>query len=74
MDEERRLFYVGMTRAQHKLVLSHARSRFLFGQRMENQPSRFVADIEQTLLELQEMARRPAPRKQEPEAEQLRLF
>ena len=59
IEEERRLFYVGLTRAQRKLVLTHARTRFLYGQRKENPISRFVKDIEDALKEIQEMQRRP---------------
>lgn len=71
--EERRLFYVGMTRAQQKLSLTHARTRFLFGQRMHNEPSRFVGDIEQTLIEIKRMAERRML-KEKPMLEQLSLF
>ncbi|MFO7634910.1 MAG: 3'-5' exonuclease, partial [Caldilinea sp.] len=72
VEEERRLFYVGMTRAREKLILSHARTRFLYGQYMENAPSRFVGEIETALLEL----RRPEqlPPSKTPAAEQLGLF
>jgi len=49
IEEERRLFYVGMTRAKQRLILLHAKSRFLFGERKNNQPSRFLKDIEETL-------------------------
>ncbi len=73
IDEERRLFYVGMTRAQHKLGLSHARRRFLFGQPMENAPSRFVDDIERALLQARRMAPRKA-KKEQAEDHQLSLF
>ncbi|RIK44269.1 MAG: AAA family ATPase [Chloroflexi bacterium] len=73
VEEERRLFFVGMTRARRKLVLTHARTRFLFGQRLQNEPSRFLADIEHTLKEIKEMARRPAER-EKPELQQLSLF
>lgn len=72
-DEERRLFYVGMTRAQHKLVLTHAKTRFLFGQHQHNEPSRFLSDIEQTLKEIKQMAQRKAV-KEKPESPQLKLF
>ncbi|MEZ4864621.1 MAG: UvrD-helicase domain-containing protein [Caldilineaceae bacterium] len=73
VEEERRLFYVGMTRAQQRLFLLHARRRLLFGARVQNAPSRFLNDIESTLKELQQMAaRKPQPTK--PEAEQLSLF
>ncbi len=72
VEEERRLFYVGVTRAQRQLALLSARTRFLFGQRMDNAPSRFVADIELALKEVRAMQRRPP--KPRPEAEQLSLF
>ena len=49
INEERRLFYVGMSRAQHKLILTRANSRFLFGKRHTNPPSPFLADIEVAL-------------------------
>ncbi len=71
-DEERRLFYVGVTRAQHRLALLSARTRFLFGQRMDNAPSRFVAGIEAALKEVRAMPRRAA--QPQPAAEQLSLF
>jgi DNA helicase-2/ATP-dependent DNA helicase PcrA len=49
IEEERRLFYVGMTRAQQRLIITHAKSRYLFGQQLNNLPSRFLGDIEQAL-------------------------
>lgn len=73
VEEERRLFYVGMTRAQQKLILTHAKRRFLFGQQREAQPSRFLADIENSLKEFKKMAaRKPSPDK--PANLQLRLL
>ena len=72
VEEERRLFYVGLTRAGRKLILTHARKRVLFGQFMENPPSRFVGDIEAAVKEIQEMQYRPPERK--PESSQLNLF
>ncbi len=45
LQEERRLFYVGMTRACRLLYLTRARSRFLFGERKSSPPSRFLEDI-----------------------------
>ncbi len=45
LEEERRLCYVGMTRAKQRLYLIHASSRLLYGQTMHNPPSRFVLDI-----------------------------
>jgi DNA helicase-2/ATP-dependent DNA helicase PcrA len=46
LEEERRLMYVGMTRAKQELYLMHATSRTLYGGRLANPPSRFLADIE----------------------------
>lgn len=45
LEEERRLCYVGMTRAREELHLTYARSRLQFGQRSYNQVSRFIADM-----------------------------
>ena len=45
IEEERRLAYVGMTRARQRLALTAARERFLFGQRNPTRPSRFLAEI-----------------------------
>lgn len=55
LEEERRLFYVGMTRAQEKLTLSHAKSRLLFGKRQQNPPSRFLGHFENSLKEIRQM-------------------
>ena len=49
-EEERRLFYVGMTRTQDKLYLTYARSRFLFGERRALLRSSFLADIPEETL------------------------
>jgi DNA helicase-2/ATP-dependent DNA helicase PcrA len=46
LEEERRLAYVGMTRAREELVLTAASSRLLYGQYQNNLPSRFLADID----------------------------
>ncbi|MGE0155606.1 MAG: ATP-dependent helicase [Geobacter sp.] len=51
MEEERRLCYVGMTRARERLYLLHTRRRHLFGQEQANLPSRFLKDIPAELLE-----------------------
>ena len=50
LEEERRLCYVGITRAEHRLYLSHAWSRFLFGSSSSNIPSRFLNEIPDTLV------------------------
>ncbi len=70
--EERRLFYVGMTRAQQKLILTHAKNRFLFGQALNHEPSHFLSDIELALKELKAAAYKPV--KPKPENPQLKLF
>lgn len=50
-EEERRLFYVALTRARKKVFLSHTDTRTLFGRRQINIPSEFIFDIPETLLE-----------------------
>jgi DNA helicase-2/ATP-dependent DNA helicase PcrA len=45
IEEERRLAYVGLTRAQERLCLTHASSRMLFGNRAYNLPSRFIDEL-----------------------------
>nr|WP_258567777.1 DNA helicase PcrA [Paenactinomyces guangxiensis] len=52
MEEERRLAYVGITRAEKCLHLSRARSRTIFGQTSANPPSRFLTEIPAELLEV----------------------
>lgn len=49
LEEERRLCYVGMTRAKHELFLTHAQSRAQFGQRSYSMPSRFLEDMGHTI-------------------------
>jgi superfamily I DNA/RNA helicase len=73
LEEERRLFYVGMTRAQQKLILTYAKSRYLFGQQQNNPPSRFVEDIEQALKEIEKAGWRK-PASETPDHIQLKLF
>lgn len=51
LEEERRLCYVAMTRAQKKLYLIHAKSREIYGNTQANPPSRFIKDIPKKLLE-----------------------
>ncbi len=51
LEEERRLCYVGMTRAMERLHLSWARSRAVFGQRRLTQPSRFLGEVPAESLE-----------------------
>jgi DNA helicase-2/ATP-dependent DNA helicase PcrA len=51
LEEERRLAYVGMTRAKTLLYLSYAERRLYFGEKISNPPSRFIMDIPEALLE-----------------------
>jgi len=51
MEEERRLAYVGITRAMRRLFISHAWSRMLFGSTQYNPPSRFLDEIPTELVE-----------------------
>lgn len=46
LEEERRLFYVAVTRAEKKVFLSHAQSRYKWGQPTNCEPSRFIKDID----------------------------
>lgn len=50
-EEERRLFYVALTRAKKKLFLSYAQSRTIFGSTQINSPSQFLSDIEPEFIE-----------------------
>ena len=54
-EEERRLFYVALTRAKKKVHLSYASVRTIFGSRQVNLPSEFVTDIPDRLMEAAEM-------------------
>lgn len=50
-EEERRLFYVALTRAQKKIFLSYANLRTIFGSKQVNVPSEFLSDISEEILE-----------------------
>lgn len=50
LEEERRLFYVAITRAQSKLFLSYALTRYRFGRLKNCEPSRFLDDVDQRLV------------------------
>ena len=58
VEEERRLCYVGMTRAMEKLTLMHASSRMLYGGRSYNLPSRFLDELPERHVERERL--RPA--------------
>jgi DNA helicase II / ATP-dependent DNA helicase PcrA len=59
LEEERRLCYVGMTRAREELHLSYAKSRLQFGQRNYNTVSRFIADMGDQLASIDEPSYEP---------------
>ncbi len=59
-EEERRLFYVALTRAKEKLFLSFSALRMIFGAKQLNLPSRFLSDIPDHLLKIEEYENPPA--------------
>lgn len=70
LDEERRLLYVGMTRAKERLILSWARKRTRFGKSVHTEISPFLAAIEPRLIEYQT----PQSMSKKPNQKQLALF
>ncbi|KRM73085.1 DNA helicase PcrA [Lacticaseibacillus brantae] len=58
LEEERRLAYVGITRAKQKLYLSNAYGRLLYGRRQNNPASRFIEEIDQSLIDQPDVAQR----------------
>lgn len=52
LEEERRLCYVGITRAREKLYISNAKRRMLYGKDVINPPSRFIKEIDSELLDV----------------------
>ncbi|MBM3262581.1 MAG: UvrD-helicase domain-containing protein [candidate division Zixibacteria bacterium] len=74
VEEERRLFYVGMTRAKEGLYLLRAGRRSLFGNVSNTYPSPFLADIEEQLKEYDQTSPSPNRRKQPPPSTQINLF
>jgi DNA helicase-2/ATP-dependent DNA helicase PcrA len=70
LEEERRLFYVGMTRAKDKLILSRAEQRHWRGALRRLEPSPFLRDIEAELTKHQRME----PVRRKPQDRQLKLF
>ena len=59
--EERRLFFVALTRAEKKLYLTHARRRYWRGETRQQQPSAFLSEIEEALLKRSDATRDPHP-------------
>ena len=52
LEEERRLCYVGITRAKERLYLTNARQRMLYGRTNQTMPSRFLDEISDDLLKI----------------------
>jgi len=73
VEEERRLFFVGLTRARLRVFLSHARKRTRNGKVREVAPSPFLRDIEEALLERRKAKGKP-PGRASPAGQQLRLL
>jgi DNA helicase II / ATP-dependent DNA helicase PcrA len=61
VEEERRLFYVGLTRARERVFLSYARRRLLFGSHRDSARSRFLSEIPSSLLRREGEGEAPGP-------------
>lgn len=53
LEEERRLFYVALTRAEKKAYLTYAQTRYRWGKLVDSEPSRFIEEIEERYLDIQ---------------------
>jgi DNA helicase II / ATP-dependent DNA helicase PcrA len=58
LEEERRLFYVALTRAMHRVTLSYAENRFRWGNLTSSEPSRFLEEIDPSFLEMPPSSKR----------------
>ena len=66
IEEERRLAYVGLTRARERLYLSRASTRFMFGTPTYNAPSRFFSEIPEEIMETRRATIKPLVRSAPP--------
>ena len=57
LEEERRLFYVALTRAQSKVYLTYALTRYRWGKLIDNEPSRFIEEIDKEYIDYPEMTK-----------------
>ncbi len=73
-EEERRLFYVGMTRAMDILCLTYARKRRIYGTQKKRQRSFFIEDIEKRLMQLEKNIVPGAAQLPKKNEQQLELF
>lgn len=71
VEEERRLFYVGMTRAVDELFLIHGRSRLLYGRREPRSPSPFLSEIPEEYIQKKTL---PERTKKTSQKKQMKLF
>lgn len=62
VEEERRLFYVAVTRAEENAMISYTRSRFQYGKRITCRPSRFIAELDERYIEVQDEDLAPTSR------------
>ena len=58
LEEERRLFYVALTRAMHRVTLTYAENRFRWGNLTTSEPSRFLEEIDSSFLEMPPVSKR----------------
>ena len=52
LEEERRLFYVALTRAKKRIILSHSKTRYRWGKLIDCEPSRFISEIDPQFINL----------------------
>ena len=64
MEEERRLFYVGMTRASDRLVLTRCARRVVWGRRRSFESSRFLSEMDPNPVSFEQVRKKRAPKKQ----------
>ncbi|MBE91572.1 MAG: ATP-dependent DNA helicase Rep, partial [Idiomarina sp.] len=74
IEEERRLAYVGITRAQHKLVFTMAKERRQFGEKLEPQPSRFLLELPQDDLEWEHRKQKSDEEREEQRSQGLEML
>jgi DNA helicase-2/ATP-dependent DNA helicase PcrA len=71
LEEERRLFYVGMTRAKEELFLIYRRAGFIYGRKSTRTPSTFLSEIPEEHIQRISVPDRP---KRSQEKQQMKLF
>jgi DNA helicase-2/ATP-dependent DNA helicase PcrA len=75
IEEERRLFYVAMTRAEDELQITSSKERFIYGEKVLRKPSRFVSEIGDSLItKVEPKTSSSSSKLSDSESEQLGLF